>query len=368
MVDYLNLRRISDSFEPALTAEIARVVQSGWYLLGKEVSRFEHSYAHYCGVKHCIAVGNGLDALTLIFMAYMSLGRLREGDEVIVPANTYIASILSVQRAGLIPVLCEPTLATQNIDATRLEACITPRTRAILAVHLYGRACAMKEIKEIAASHQLLVVEDGAQAHGARCNDGCIVGASGHAAGFSFYPGKNLGALGDAGAVTTSDAALEERVRMLANYGMSEKYVHPYRGINSRMDEIQAAVLSLKLKRLDADNFKRRAWATFYNEHIDNALITTPRWDESKLDHVFHIYPILCERRDELQRFLKEKGVNTLVHYPIPPHKQNSMREYHALSLPITESIHRCELSLPISPLLTLEEAQCVVDALNSFR
>lgn len=366
MVKYLDLKRINESFEPELSEAVMKVARSGWYLFGEEVSRFEQRFARYCGVEHCIGVGNGLDALTLILMSYISLGRLQRGDEVIVPANTYIASILSVIRAGLTPVFCEPELETCNIDPSRIEELLTERTKVIMVVHLYGRVCRMSEINAIARQRGLLVVEDCAQAHGA-CENGIKVGALGDAAGFSFYPGKNLGALGDAGAVTTNDRELSDRVRALANYGSSAKYVHPYIGINSRMDEIQAAALNVKLGRLDKDNEKRRKIACEYRDRIKNPLVRVPDFDTEGRSHVFHILTVFSTERDRLQRFLTEQGIQTLVHYPIPPHRQEALDRYAALSLPITEQIHREELSLPMSPLLEPDEITQVINAVNAF-
>lgn len=366
MIEYLDLKRINQSFEPQLSDTVARVVRSGWYLLGEENKGFEQEFAAYCGTSGCVAVGNGLDALTLIFMAYCSLGVMQPGDEVIVPANTYIASILAVQRAGLKPVLCEPEWATCNIDPDRIEALITEKTKAILVVHLYGRACRMEKVQALARKYSLKIVEDCAQAHGAR-DRGVHTGALGDAAGFSFYPGKNLGALGDAGAVTSCDAELLQRVRALSNYGSTKKYVHPFRGVNSRMDEIQAAVLRLKLKRLDQDNEKRKQVALRYLAGIHSSpMLCLPAVDDSQT-HVFHIFTVFCTRRDDLQAFLKEQGIQTLIHYPVPPHHQASMTEYAALQLPVTERIHREELSLPMSPEMTQEEIDQVIRAVNAF-
>ena len=365
MVKYLDLQKINASFEPELTEAVERTVKSGWYLFGAEVEEFERRFARYCGVGHCVGVGNGLDALTLIFMSYISLGRMQRGDEVIVPANTYIASILAVLRAGLKPVFCEPEWETCNIDANKIEALVTSRTKAVMVVHLYGRVCQMDAIYKTVSQHGLYIVEDCAQAHGAMYK-GTKAGALGNAAGFSFYPGKNLGALGDAGAVTTDDGELAERIRALANYGSSAKYVHPYIGINSRMDEIQAAVLNVKLGRLDADNNRRREVARQYVEKINAKGLLLPMVDEEQA-HVFHIFTVFTPLRDRLQAFLKARDVQTLIHYPIPPHRQESLRDYATLSLPVTERIYREELSLPMSPLLTEEEISQVADAVNGF-
>lgn len=366
MIKFLDIKRITESFEPGLSQEIQRVVSSGWYLQGSEVQRFEQAFAGYCGTKHCIGVANGLDALVLILRAYMELGVMAEGDEVIVPANTYIATILSISRNGLRPVLCEPDLDTYLIDPSRIEALITERTKAIMVVHLYGQTVDMDPVNRLARKYNLKVIEDSAQAHGA-IYKGRRTGNLGDASGFSFYPGKNLGAMGDGGAVTTNDAALAEAVRVLANYGSSVKYVFRYKGINSRLDEIQAAVLGYKLRRLDADNDKRREVAEMYLEGIVNPLITLPQWNHGE-NHVFHIFPIRCSRRDALQEYLKENGVQTLIHYPVPPHKQEAYKEWNALSYPITERIHEEILSLPVSPVMTVGEVGQVIETINGFK
>lgn len=369
MVSFLDLKRINGSFEPELSATVTRVVQSGWYLLGKEVKEFEESFARYCHTEYCVGTGNGLDALTLIFMAYVSLGRMKEGDEVIVPANTYIASILAVKRAGLVPVLCEPSWDTCNINPKEMEKHVTSRTKAVMAVHLYGRVCEMDGINDIAKKYGLKVIEDAAQAHGALYKDKYRTGSLGDAAGFSFYPGKNLGALGDGGAVTTCDKDLADRIRALANYGSSVKYVCPYVGINSRLDELQAAVLALKLNRLDEDNERRRKVAYKYMKGIKNPWITLPSIsaDQSRLSHVFHIFTVFTEYRELLQAHLQKMGIHTLIHYPIPPHRQGALSEFSLQHLPVTERIHREELSLPMFPLLTDGEIDEVISAVNSF-
>lgn len=365
MIKYFDLQRISESFEPELSEVVARVVRSGWYLQGAENRAFEEAFARYCGVEHCIGVGNGLDALTLIFLAYCEQGVMQPGDEVIVPANTYIASILAVVRAGLKPIFCEPTFQSCNIDPEKIESLITPRTKAILPVHLYGRCADMQPILEIAARHHLKVVEDAAQSHGAVYR-GKRTGNLGDAAGFSFYPAKNLGALGDGGAVTTNDESLATLIRSIANYGSSAKYVHLYKGINSRLDELQAAVLRLKLLRLDADNECRRDIARRYLDEIKNPLLALPcvdNWEQ----HVFHIFPVFSPDRDRLQTYLAENGIQAQIHYPTPPHKQGALSEYSTLSLPVTERIHREELSLPMSPLMTGGEVDAVIAVLNRF-
>lgn len=365
MIKYFELQRMSDSFEPELSDAINRVVKSGWYLQGEETLAFENSFAKYCGTEYCVGTGNGMDALTLIFMAYQKLHLMQPGDEVIVPANTCIATIIGVLRAGLKPVLCEPLWETCNIDPGRIEELITLRTRAILPVHLYGRCADMAPILEIAHRHHLKVVEDVAQAHGAIYQKE-RAGHLGDAAAFSFYPSKNLGALGDGGAVVTDDKDLAVLVRSLGNYGSSAKYVHPYQGINSRLDELQATILSVKLNRLDVDNERRRCIARKYISEIQNDLLTLPMiddWNQS----VFHIFPVFSPQRDRLQTFLTGEGIQTLIHYPIPPHKQGALVEYSYLSLPVTERIHREELSLPMSPLMTDGDVDAVIAALNGF-
>lgn len=366
MISFLDLKRINHSFEPELSDTVVRATRSGWYLLGDEVKTFEHKFADYCGVNHCVGTGNGLDALTLIFMAYISMGYMKEGDEVIVPANTYIASILAVLRAKLKPVFCEPRFDTCNIDPEKIESMITTRTKAIMVVHLYGRVCEMDSINQIARKHGLKVIEDCAQAHGALYKQSKRTGALGDAAGFSFYPGKNLGALGDAGAVTTQNEKLATRIRALANYGSSAKYVHDYKGINSRLDELQAAVLSLKLNRLDEDNDRRRMIASRYMKEIHHPEISLPHVEDFS-SHVFHVFTVFTSRREALQSYLKDCGIQTLIHYPTPPHHQESFKEFAYLSLPITERIHAEELSIPISPLLTEDEVSSVIDAINKF-
>ena len=368
-VSYLDLKKINECHQPHINRAIERVAEGGWYLFGKETSLFETEFARYCGVDYCVGTGNGLDALTLIFMAYISMGRMRQGDEVIVPANTYIASILAVMRAGLKPVFCEPRWHTCNINPDGISPLITSRTRAIMAVHLYGRLCEMDAICRLAARHGLLVVEDCAQAHGATWHDGRKAGAWGDAAGFSFYPGKNLGALGDAGAVTTDNKELAERVRALANYGSTAKYVHTYQGINSRLDEMQAAVLRVKLPGLDAENEMRRRVAQQYLEGIHHSSVVLPAvQDLYPMAHVFHIFTVFCAHRDALQQHLAAQGVQTLIHYPIPPHRQASMAAYGHLHLPITERIHAEELSLPLSPVMTQAEVEAVIKAVNGFK
>lgn len=374
MISYLDLEAINRSFEPDLTDALLRAVHSGWYIRGREDQAFEQAFARYIGTTHCVGVGNGLDALTLVFLAWKTMGLMADGDEVIVPANTYIASILSIQRAGLIPVLCEPDPHTYNLDPNQIETLISPRTKAILAVHLYGNCCPMDRIVTIARHYGLKTLEDVAQAHGATWM-GRKAGSWADAGAFSFYPGKNLGALGDAGAVTTDDEVLADRVRALANYGSTEKYVHPFRGMNSRLDELQAAILSVKLPRLDVDNARRRALATRYLAELNSEVVKLPEVDLSAEEelrhggftHVFHIFPVLCADRIELQRHLADCGIQTLVHYPIAPHHQKSMVEYACLSFPVSERIHREELSLPLYPTMTEEQVDAVIRAVNGF-
>lgn len=365
MIKFLDIQRITASFEPMLSEEVQRVISSGWYLLGEEVAKFEKNFAAYCDSTHCVGVANGLDALTLILMAWREINRWNVGDEVIVPANTYIASILAISRVGLTPILSEPNEEDALIDVDCIEKLITPRTKAIMVVHLYGQVCDMARINEIACRYGLKVVEDCAQAHGALYK-GVRVGALGNAAAFSFYPGKNLGALGDGGAVITDDKELARTVRLLANYGSAEKYANRYKGMNSRLDELQAAILSLKLKRLDADNDCRRKIARRYMKEIVNPKVILPKV-HTWTGHVFHLFTVRCTRRDELQAYLTSKGIQTLIHYPIPPHKQQAYAEWNDCSYPITERIHHEILSLPISNVMTDDEVKQVIDAVNGF-
>ena len=365
-IKFLNLKALNDSFEPELTQAMEKVMRSGWYLQGQANRGFEHDFANYCGTRHCVLVGNGMDALTLTLRAYKMLNHWADGDEVIVPANTFIATILAIEEARLTPVLCEPSIQDYLIDVERMKELLTERTRAVMPVHLYGRVCDMSAICDWAHEHGLKVVEDAAQAHGA-LYQGRRAGHLGDAAGFSFYPGKNLGAIGDAGCVTTDDDQLAETVRMMGNYGCSEKYVNRYKGMNSRTDELQAAVLRVKLPRLDEDNARRRELARMYSEGIQNPLITLPAMPKDPTEHVFYVYPIRCPAREQLQKYLAENGVQTLIHYPIPPHKQEAFGEWNERRLPVTERIHREILSLPISPLMTDCQVQRIVKVLNAF-
>jgi dTDP-4-amino-4,6-dideoxygalactose transaminase len=361
---YLDLQAINKPYGHAAD----EVLQSGWYLRGEATRRFEEHYAEYIGTNHCIGCGNGLDALTLIFRAYKELGVLRDGDEVIVPANTYIASILSITENRLIPVLVEPDINTLQIDDTLIEQAITERTRAIMIVHLYGRCAYTSRIADICRRHNLKLIEDNAQAHGCMC-DAVLphrkTGSLGSAAAHSFYPTKNLGAFGDAGAVTTDDDELATVIRALGNYGSSRHYVFDYIGRNSRMDEVQAAILDAKLRDLDAMNARRKEIAAIYINKVKHSDIIIPQCDR---DSVWHIFPVLCKHRDELRNYLLDHGIETEIHYPIPPHKQQCYQEWNALELPVTEKIHQQELSIPCHPAMTNEEASRVADLLNQFR
>lgn len=371
MISFLDLKAVNQSSREELIEACTRVIDSGWYIGGNELQRFEADFADYCGTKHCIGVANGLDALVLVIRAWKELGYLKEGDEILVPSNTYIASILAVSENGLVPVLVEPDPLTFNICPSKAEAAITPRTKAILPVHLYGRLADMPRLMALAERHSLLVLEDSAQSHGASL-EGKKSGNWGNASGFSFYPGKNLGALGDAGAVTTNDDLLASTLRALRNYGSHEKYKNLYRGVNSRLDEIQAACLSVKLKYLDEQTVHRRQIADLYTRTINNPAVTLPVTESFSASvntsHVWHVYTVLCNDRDALQKHLLENGVQTLIHYPIPPHKQQAYAELAGCYFPISEKIHGQILSLPMGPTLSFKEAEAVVAACNSFQ
>lgn len=372
MIKFLDLQKINTQYADELKRVASEVIDSGWYIHGTNVKEFESSLASYLNCKNVIGVGNGLDALRIILKAYIEMGLMQEGDEIIVPANTYIATILAITDNKLVPVLVEPDINTYNIDISLIEEKITSKTKAIMLVHLYGRVCWSKKLEQIAKKHNLKIIEDNAQAIGAEYN-GVKTGVIGDAAGFSFYPGKNLGALGDGGAVSTNDDKLAEVVRALGNYGSKQKYINDYKGLNSRLDEIQAAFLNVKLKHLDAENQKRREIATAYCTNIKNDKIILPI-NHSSLninhykEHVWHLFVIRCKEREKLQEYLLENGVQTLIHYPIAPHKQEAYREFNKISLPITEKIHQEVLSLPVSPVMDQQEINKVVEILNTFQ
>lgn len=381
MITYLSLKSMVDLHKQEIKEAVNHVIDSGWFLQGEATRQFERDYAKYIEKAvdgsdvvdgsntptcHCVGCGNGLDALTLIFRAYKEMGKMEDGDEVIVPANTYIASILSITENGLKPILVEPDIDSLEIDDTLIERAISPKTKALLLVHLYGRCAMTERIASICHEHNLLLVEDNAQAHGCTYGER-HTGSLGDAAAHSFYPGKNLGALGDAGAITTNDSSLADICRALGNYGSSRKYVFPYKGRNSRIDELQAAVLDIKLKYLDEENQRRKEIAEMYFEKISNPLISLPM-KYGDADNVFHIFPVLCKTRDRLQEYLEGKGIGTMIHYPIPPHKQGCYKEWNNLSLPVTERIHREELSIPCNPCMTDEDVETVVLALNGYK
>lgn len=370
MIPFLDLQAINAQYRAELVEACNRVIDSGWYIGGKELESFEKNFAEYCGTQFAIGVANGLDALILTLRAWKELGKLQDGDEVIVPSNTYIASILAITANNLTPVLVEPDLATYNIDPLKIEEAITAKTKVILPVHLYGQLAAMPDIMHIAKKHNLLVLEDSAQSHGAQI-EGKKAGNWGDASGFSFYPGKNLGALGDAGAITTNDAELAQTLKALRNYGSHEKYKNLFVGVNSRLDEIQAAMLDVKLKHLDAEVKHRRIIANMYLEGIKNPELSLPLTDTdaSQYDqHVWHLFVVRSGNREALQQYLAENGVQTLIHYPIPPHKQQAYKEWNDLSYPISEKIHDEVMSLPIGPTLSLEDVEKVIQLCNSFK
>jgi dTDP-4-amino-4,6-dideoxygalactose transaminase len=367
MIKFLDLKNLNLRFSEEFKTVTDAFISSGHYILGNEVSSFEASYADFCGINHCLGIASGLDALILILEGYKNLGKLKTGDGIIVPANTYIATILAISKAGLTPILVEPDSATFNLSVKNVRETITSNTKAIMTVHLYGQITPMKEMKALADEHNLLLFEDAAQSHGAMI-DGKKAGAWGDAAAFSFYPGKNLGALGDAGAITTSDSELNATIRSYRNYGSDQKYVHSQKGVNSRLDELQAAFLSVKLKKLDEDNELRRNVAEQYEEGITNPLIFTPAHPKNRLSHVWHLYVIRCKDRDRLQKYLRDNSVETLIHYPIPPHKQAAYKELNHFNFPLTEDMHEEALSLPIYPTLQLKHIQQIVKVLNVFR
>ena len=375
MIPFLDLKKINEPYEAAFQEKLKAVLANGWYILGNEVAAFETSFAEYCGTKYCIGTGNGFDALVLIFKGYIQLGKLQKGDEIIVPANTYIASILAILQADLIPVLVEPKLETYNINPDLIQGKITLKTRAILVVHLYGQLAEMDAINEIAVANDLIVIEDAAQAHGAilevedrksKVESSNTQNIIRRTQAYSFYPGKNLGTLGDAGAVTTNDSELAKVIQSLRNYGSETKYYNDHIGINSRLDELQAAFLNVKLPHLNAENEKRRIIARRYLSEIKNEKITLPFWDLSN-NHVFHLFVIRTQNRLVLQEYLQQNGIQTVIHYPVPPHNQKALSLWNHLSFPITQKIHDEVLSLPISPVLTMDEVSYIIDVLNKY-
>lgn len=366
MIKFLDLQNINRQYRDELIGAFTRVLDSGWYILGEEVKQFEQEFALYCGQSECIGVGNGLDALTLVLRAWRESGFLQEGDEVIVPANTYIASVLAITENGLRPVLVEPDLATYNLDPERIEAAISDRTKVILVVHLYGQLAAMDAIMTVARRHGLKVLEDCAQAHGAQ-RHGKKAGSFGDAAGFSFFPGKNLGALGDAGAIVCNDAALANNLRALRNYGSHIKYINDMQGVNSRLDEVQAALLRVKLHYLDRDTALRQQIAARFLSEINNSALTLPH-TENQGEHVWHLFVIRCAQRDTLVHYLQQAGVATLIHYPVPPHQQKAYPNLHKYTLPITELIHDEVISLPIGPHLSSSDVDHIITVLNDYR
>ena len=363
MIPFLDLKTLNSQYRAELIEACTKVIDSGWYIQGNECKEFDKEFASYCGAKYAIGVANGLDALILILRAYKELGFMKDGDEVIVPSNTYIASILAISQNNLVPVLVEPDINTYLLNPSKIEEKITSKTKAILPVHLYGQTCEMDKINEIAKKYNLKVIEDSAQSHGAYFKDKRS-GNLGDASGFSFYPGKNLGALGDGGAVTTNDEELANTIKALGNYGSHKKYENLYKGINSRLDEMQAAMLRVKLRYLDNELEKRRDIANYYLENIKNENIILPVV-RAESNHVWHLFVIRTSKRDELQKYLLDNGVKTLIHYPIPPHKQNAYKEWKNESYPISEQIHEEILSLPISGVQSLEDTKKIVSIIN---
>lgn len=361
MIKFLDLEKINNRYREEIDSRIKNILDKGWYLQGEENEIFTQNFANFCGTKFALGVANGLEALNLIIKAY-GFGK---GDEIIVPANTYIATILAISENGCTPILVEPDIKTYNINPDKIEEKITPKTKAIMVVHLYGQAVQMEKIWEIAKKYNLKIIEDSAQAHGAIYQGKCT-GNLGDASGFSFYPGKNLGCMGDGGAVTTNDEELFNKIKAIANYGSDRKYHHIYKGVNSRLDEIQAAVLDVKLKHLDSDNNKRREISKYYRENIKNPKIILPETYDEK-SHVWHIFAVRTQNRDEFQKYLKNKEIQTIIHYPTPPHKQGAYKEWNDLSFPITEEIHNTILSLPISPVMTDSEVEKVVEVVNEW-
>jgi len=369
MIPFLDLKAVNETYEEELTEACKRVIQSGWYIQGKECEMFEKEFADYCGAQHAVGVANGLDALILILRAYKEMGIMEDGDEIIVPSNTYIASILAISQNNLVPVLVEPDLNTYLIDPNLIEENISSKTKAIMPVHLYGQVCGMEKILEIAHKYNLKIIEDSAQSHGAYYSFKETKKRSGNlgdASGFSFYPGKNLGALGDGGIVTTNDTDLAQTIRALGNYGSLKKYEHIFKGVNSRLDEIQAAMLRVKLKNLDSDIEKRRSVANYFLENIDNKKVVLPTV-ANKDGHVWHLFVIRTKNREELQNYLEKHGIKTLIHYPLAPHKQKAYSEMSKQEYAISELIHKEVLSLPISPVLNEEDVKFIVKILNEY-
>lgn len=370
MIPFLDLKSINLQYQKELKDACSKVIDSGWYIMGKELESFERNFSDYCGTKHTLGVANGLDALTLVLRAWKELGKIKAGDEVIVQANTYIASVLAITENDLVPVFVEPDADSYNLSINNVKAAITSKTKVILPVHLYGQISPMQEIMTLAKQQNLLVLEDCAQSHGAMI-DGIKCGNWGDAAGFSFYPGKNLGALGDAGAITTNDDELANTLKALRNYGSHQKYLNLFQGVNSRLDEIQAAMLNVKLKYLDKDTEIRQKIALSYLENINNPLIKLPftasEYKQKIQSHVWHLFVIATKYRDTLQTYLNNSGVQTLIHYPTPPHKQQAYKNFNHLSLPITEAIHQEVLSIPMGPTMSEDEIQHVINACNSF-
>ncbi|MCO4781910.1 MAG: DegT/DnrJ/EryC1/StrS family aminotransferase [Candidatus Cloacimonetes bacterium] len=364
-IPFLDLKHINGQYRDEILLAITRVLDSGWYIRGKECERFEQNFANYCGTDFCIGVGNGLDALSLIFRAYKELGVLHDRDEVLVPSNTYIASILSITQNNLNPVLIEPRLETYNLNPDLIEGLITPKTKAIMAVHLYGQPAEMMKIKGIATKHNLKVIEDAAQAHGAEL-EGHKVGSLSDAAGFSFYPGKNLGALGDGGAVTTNAAELAEVIRSISNYGSQKKYVNKYKGVNSRLDELQAAILNVKLQYLDRENSHRTELANFYLSELRSDKIALPKIVDG-CKSAWHLFVVRSRTREIIQEALLKSGIQTLLHYPIAPHHQKAYKEWGQHSYPLSEQIHNEIFSLPISPVMQMRDAKFIVDCINNL-
>jgi dTDP-4-amino-4,6-dideoxygalactose transaminase len=366
VIPFLDLHKVNKRFEPEFQEKFKAFLDSGYYILGNELTAFEKEFAAFCGVKHCIGVGNGLDALRLILEGYKVLNRLENDDEVLVASNTYIATVIAIKQAGLQPVLVEVDPTNYNFDLSALSRKVSEKSRAIMPVHLYGQLSPMEEINRLAGSHNLLVIEDAAQAHGAKATNGKSAGNLGDAAGFSFYPTKNLGALGDGGAVTTNDTELADAVTKLRNYGGTKKYVYELLGVNSRLDEIQAALLRCKLAKLKEDNIRRREIAGRYLSEIKNEKLSLPIYDGGEA-HVFHLFVIRTKNRNHLMEYLKVEAIGCLIHYPIPLHKQEALNEFNELSFPVSERIHDEVLSLPMSPVLTNDEVTKVIDVLNNY-